>query len=237
MEKKFEPLKKMTLREAEKFFENGGTFEEFKVKNTAYDLDTIKALEAAAKTLAKSRKFIAAVSEKERFATDTFRTGFVGKKINDTNGTEYVQVSRGSPYGSIAAVYDEATKKIYAGFTYVSEDEQFPHSVIGQAIALQRAIENRTNGIDIDAVDGTPWLKSSDDPQWTHFKDRVLRYFRPEEFSHSRGATPSVQPKFDEIHVWQYVVEAQHAKDKKQLKEILKKLEESLIAVNPNLKK
>lgn len=227
----------MTLREAEKFLESGKSHDEFVKENTAYDEDSVKALEDAARALTASRKYIAEVAAKERFATDTFRAGYIGKKVNDYLGTEFVQVSRGAPYGSIAAVFDEKTKKIYAGFTYVSEDEEFPHSVIGQAIALKRAIENRENGIDIEAIDGTPWLKSSDELQWKHFKDRVYRYFRPEEFSYSRGKTPSVQPRFDEVHIWQYLVAARHAKDKKQLKDLLGKIEKSLIEINPNLKK
>ena len=236
MEKKFESLKKMTLRQAEKFLESGRLRSEFNEQNTAYSEEDREALYKAALSLSEARKFIDEFSKKERFATDTFRYGFIGKKVNDEHGTEYVQVSRGSPYGSIAAVYDEKTKKIYAGFTYVSEDERFPHSVIGQAIALRRAIENRDKDIDIESIDGTPWLKGTDELQWKHFKDRVYRYFRPDEFSHSRGKTPTAQPKFDEIHIWQYVVEAQHAKDKKSFKELLKKIESSLTELNPKLK-
>ena len=221
-------LTKMSLREAELFFEKGGTFEDFKKGNTAYSESDVNALKEAAEALSKARKFITEVSSKEKFITDTFRIGFVGKSISDQFGTEYIQTSRGRPYGTLAAVYDEETGKIYAGFTYLSDDEKFPHSVIGQAIALDRALENRRNGIDIESIDGQPWLKASDKLQWKHFKQRTYRYFKPEKFSFSRGSEPIMVQNFDDVHIWQYLILAQKSKNKADVKKFLKKIEEIL---------
>ena len=68
-------------------------------------------MKETADALSKARKFITEVSSKEKFITDTFRIGFVGKSISDQFGTEYIQTSRGRPYGTLAAVYDEETGK------------------------------------------------------------------------------------------------------------------------------
>lgn len=234
----YEKKTKMSLRQAELFIRNGGTYDKFQEKNTALNAGEIKTLWDSATSLRDSRDFIDEVSKKERYATEAFRYGYIGKTVTDQNGNTYVQTNRGSHYGYIAAVYDEKTKRIFAGFTYISEDEKYVHPVIGQAIALKRAIEAREAGdFDIDNTEWSkPYLRNSDELQFNHFKDRARRYFRPEEFSHSRGTKPIEQKQFDEIHVFQYLELAKRAKNKKEFGEIMKNLTESLTKLNKNLK-
>lgn len=236
---KFTPKTKMSLRKAELLFEgNGGQFPDgFDSKITAFNEEQRKAFKQAVMDLYSARNFLDDFSKKERFLVDTFRVGYIGKEIYDDVGNTYIQTSRGRPFGYIAAVYDEKTKKIYAGFTYVSKDEEFPHRVIGQSIALQRAIANREKGVDIEVELSSPWLKGTDVPQFEHFKNRAYRYFRPDEFSHSRGKTPADLPNFYDVHVWQHLVAAKNAKSKKEFKEAMKLLEAALKEVNPKAAK
>ena len=223
---------RLSLRQAEVEIRKGISYEEFEKKNSALTPEEARELYDAAIQLKTSRDYIEEITKQERFATDTFRAGFIGRKVYTEDGAEFVQTSRGKPYGYLAAVLGKDGKTIYSGFTYVSDDEKYPHSVIGQAIALRRAIKNRDTGVSIEIDSASPYLKSSDVLQFKHFKDRVYRYFRPNEFSYSRGKTPIWQPNFDEVHIWQYLMLARGAKTKKERKEWLKKVEESIEKVN-----
>lgn len=236
MGKSIEKKTRMTLREAEIAIRNGIADSEFDKKNNALEKREIESLKNAATQLKESRDFLDEVAAKERYSTGTFRYGFIGNKVWTEEGSEFVQVSRGKPYGYIVAVYDEKSKKIYVGFTYVSDEEQYAHPIIGQAIALKRAIDNRTKGVDIEIYEGLPYLKSGDKLQFKHFKERAYRYFRPDEFSHSRGTTPIEESNFDSIHVWQYIVQALGAKNKESYKDIMKKLDTTIKNLNKNLK-
>lgn len=234
---KCKKVTRMTLRQAEVALRNKISDEEFKEKNTYYvsngELEEFK--DAAVKLL-KARDFLEDFLKKERYALDTLRNGYIGKRVSTVDGAEFVQITRGAPYGYLAAVYDEKTKKIYGGFTYVSKDEKFVHPVIGQAIALLRAIDARKNESDIELESNSPYLKNSDKPQWAHFKNRMYRYFRPEEFSHSRGETPMEQESFEEIHVWQFLLAAKNAKSKKEFTTACKQLTDNLKKVNTKIK-
>lgn len=229
MGKTFQKKTKMSLREAELFIRNGGNAAEFVDKNAALSNEERQELWDAALSLKESRDYIKGF--KEKYATEAFRYGYIGKTVTDMYGNTYVQTSRGKHYGYLAAVFDGAD--IYVGFTYISKSEKYVHPVIGQAIALKRAVENRENKLSIEQTKTKPWLRSSDLLQFDHFVNRALRYFQPEVYSHSRGEKPLEQPKFDEIHIWQYLNYALHAKTDKELKEYLKSLEASI----KNLKK
>lgn len=233
---KYVPKTRLSLRQAEKAIREGITDEEFANRNTALTKDEIDELKMAAIQLKESRDYIAEVAAKERFSTDTFRSGYIGKKVSTLDGSEFVQITRGRPYGYLAAVLGADGKTIYSGFTYVSENEKYPHSVIGQAIALRRAIENREKGNDIEMESKSPYLKSSDELQFEHFKNRVKRYFRPDEYSYSRGKEPLAQPNFDEVHIWQYLMLAKSAKTKKERKDWLKKVEELMNKIDEDKK-
>lgn len=227
---------RMSLREAELAIRKGITDSEFEKANDALSKLEIEQLKEAAIQLKEARDYIDEFAAKERYSADTFRNGFIGRKVSDITGSQFVQISRGKPYGYLAAVYDEKTKKIFGGFTYLSTTEKYPHSIIGQAIALKRAVANRKAGIDIEQTSEPPYLRSSDGLQWKHFKERAYRYFRPDEFSHSRGATPIEEPNFDDVHVWQYAVLALNAKNKTEYKEAMKKLEATIKNLNKNIK-
>lgn len=220
--KEIEELKNLkvrpTLRQGEKLFLDK-KLDEYLAKTNMTESEK-RDFSAAAQSLAESRKAIDEFHKKERFIVDTLRKGFIGNKITDMDGTEYVQISRGRPYGYFAGVYDEKTKKIYVGIAYVSPTERWPHSVIGQALALSRAIENREKGIEDD-----PIMRNAEDVrQLFHFKERAYRYFRPDEFSFSRGKTPIGQESFGPVHVWQYFIGMLDAKTEKERKEYEKKL-------------
>ena len=234
---KCKKVTRMTLRQAEVALRNKISDEEFKEKNTYYVSNgELEEFKAAAVKLLKARDFLEDFLKKERYALDTLRNGYIGKKVSTVDGSEFVQITRGAPYGYLAAVFDEKTKKIYGGFTYVSKDERFVHPVIGQAIALLRAIDARKNESDIELEGNSPYLKNSDKPQWAHFKNRMYRYFRPEEFSHSRGETPMEQESFEEIHVWQFLLAAKNAKSKKEFTAACKQLTDNLKKVNTKIK-
>ena len=235
--KKCKKVTRMTLRQAEVALRNKISDEEFKEKNTYYVSNgELEEFKEAAERLLKARDFLEDFLKKERYALDTLRNGYIGKKVSTVDGAEFVQITRGAPYGYLAAVFDEKTKKIYGGFTYVSKDEKFVHPVIGQAIALLRAIDARKNDSDIELESNSPYLKNSDKPQWAHFKNRMYRYFRPEEFSHSRGETPMEQEGFEEIHVWQFLLAAKNAKSKKEFTAACKQLTDNLKKVNTKIK-
>mgnify|MGYP000933384570 FL=1 len=234
---KCKKVTRMTLRQAEVALRNKISDEEFKEKNTYYVSNgELEEFKEAAERLLKARDFLEDFLKKERYALDTLRNGYIGKKVSTVDGAEFVQITRGAPYGYLAAVFDEKTKKIYGGFTYVSKDEKFVHPVIGQAIALLRAIDARKNESDIELEGNSPYLKNSDKPQWAHFKNRMYRYFRPEEFSHSRGETPMEQESFEEIHVWQFLLAAKNAKNKKEFTTACKQLTDNLKKVNTKIK-
>lgn len=233
---KHTPLTRMSLSEAVNAIVKGIANEDFAAKNTALSVTELEEFKNAALSLVDARNFIAKVAAKEKFATDTFRYGYIGRKVYDMDSCEFVQTNRGKPYGYLAAVLGADGKTIYAGFTYVSEDEKYAHSVIGQKIALERAIANRDAGVDIEKMTSSPYLKGKDKAQWQHFKNRVYRYFRPEEFSHSRGKTPLEQSNFDEVHTWQYLMLARNAKTKTEFKEAMKLLETAIKNVNPKIK-
>lgn len=234
--KEFKKKTRMTLRQAEKFFRDGGSEADFKAKNTALSGNGLKDLKEAALLLKESRDFID--NFKERYISEALRYGYIGKKISDSNGSEFVQISRGGQYGYLAAVIDDK-KTLYAGIAYISEDEKYRHPVIGHAIALKRAIENREKGILMAAYEDlkTPFLKSGDVLQYEHFFDRACRYFLPEEYSYSRGKSPVESRNFDDIHVWQYAVKAQNAGTDEEFTNAIKKLADTLRKTNKNLNK
>jgi hypothetical protein len=224
MGRTFQKKTKMGLREAELFIRNGGNAAQFVEKNTALTDKEREELWNAATSLKESRDYIE--NFKEKYASEAFRYGYIGKTVTDMYGNTYVQVNRGKHYGYLAAVFDG--NDIYIGFTYISKNEKYVHPVIGQAIALKRAVENRDNKLTIEQTKEKPWLRSSDTLQFDHFVSRAKRYFQPDIYSHSRGKEPIEQPMFDEIHIWQYLNYALHAKTDKEAKEQLKLLETSI---------
>lgn len=222
MGKTFQKKTRLSLRAAEIFIRNGGTTEEFAKKTTALTDQERQELWASANLLRDSRDYLD--SFKEKYVSEAFRYGYIGKTVSDMHGNTYVQTNRGKHYGYLAAVFDG--KDIYIGFTYISKNEKYVHPVIGQAIALRRAVENRANKLTIEQTKEKPWLRSGDSLQFEHFIARALRYFQPDIYSYSRGEKPIKQDLFNEIHAWQYLSYAIHAKTDEELDKNLEQVKE-----------
>ena len=142
----------MNIREAARYIEKENpSFKDFYKKNNAYSKSDAEELYINAKLLIESRQFLEKARDVEKYCVDTFRYGYIGKKVSDMYGSEFVQTRRGRPYGYIAAVLGN-DHKVYVGYTFISENELFPHPVIGQAIALKNALANRDKGISCEMI-------------------------------------------------------------------------------------
>lgn len=122
----------------------------------------------------------------EKFIVERLRPNTVGDIINDKSGEPTIALNRGKPEGFIAAISD--SKNIYFGVSYSNPSEKYVLPVIGQAIALQRAIENKDKKYPekISKI----FLKKHHKKQIEHFFNRSKAYFFPEIFSFSRGSNP-----------------------------------------------
>lgn len=236
MEKKI--YKNFTLRQAEKLIVSGKT-EAYFVENMK-DGRKAKELYAQAVVLRDSRKYLDSV--KEKYISQRLRLGYVGCNLNSNVNVEFMmnsnvnvefmQLTPGPELGFTAAVFDEASKKIYIGVSYISPDETLVDPIIGQAIALKRAIENKEKGLDgILPSKRALYRKALD-----YFYDRAKRYFIPEEFSHSRGKNPVKDKNFDQTHLWHFINAAIKSKNKEDFDASIKMLTESIKNLNENVK-
>lgn len=174
---KNEKIVKMNVREAARYIEETDeSLNDFIKVNNGYSKEDAKELFTAANTLIESRLYLDEVRSKMKICVDTFRDGYIGKVVSTVTGSEFVQTKRGKPYGYLAAIQDG--DKIYAGYTLVSDDEKFPHPVIGQAIAVRRAFENKDKGITFDDLIALgrnkklPYLNGEGTSTVKHFYDR-----------------------------------------------------------------
>lgn len=234
---------KMNIREAARFIEKESpSFKDFYKKNNAYSKSDAEELYLNAKLLIESRQLLEKARGVEKYCVDTFRHGYIGKKVSDTNGSEFVQTRRGRPYGYLAAVLGN-DNKVYVGYTFVSENELFPHPVIGQAIALKNAIANRVKGISCEMIlDGSYqgklincYLNSESKTMLQHFYDRSRRYFLPEVYSYSRGLEPIQDPNFTSIHLQQFAQAVINATDQDEFEWALERLAKMIKQANPHL--
>lgn len=226
MEKKI--YKNFTLRQAEKLIVSGKT-EAYFVENMK-DERKAKELYAQAVVLRDSRKYLDSV--KEKYISQRLRLGYVGCNLNSNVNVEFMQLTPGPELGFTAAVFDEASKKIYIGVSYISPDETLVDPIIGQAIALKRAIENKEKGLDgILPSKRALYRKALD-----YFYDRAKRYFIPEEFSHSRGKNPVKDGNFDQTHLWHFVNAAIKSKNKEDFDASIKMLTKSIKNLNELIK-
>lgn len=234
---------KQNIREAARFLEKNPSFDEFKKKNTLYSDEDCKELYEQATKLIESRLFIDEIRKNRKISVDTFRYGFIGKTVTDENGSEFVQTKRGRPYGYLAAVQDEATKTIYVGYTFLSKEEKFEHPMIGQAIALKKALENEKDGITFEQLlkrsnQGTSrntYINGEAVSMFSHYYDRVRRYFQPETYSFSRGSDPILDPKFAGIHCQQFAQKVINAKTQDEFEWALRRLKDMIKLANPEL--
>lgn len=234
---------KMNIREAARYIEKESpSFKDFYKKNNAYSKSDAEELYINAKLLIESRQFLERARDVEKYCVDTFRYGYIGKKVSDMNGSEFVQTRRGRPYGYIAAVLGK-DDKVYVGYTFISENELFPHPVIGQAIALKNAIANRVKGITCEMIlDGSCqgklincYLNSESKMMLKHFYDRARRYFLPEVYSYSRGLEPIQDPNFVNIHLQQFAQAVINATNQDELEWALERLAKMIKQANPHL--
>lgn len=222
---------KMNIREAARYIEKENpSFKDFYKKNSAYSKSDANELYLNAQLLIESRQFLEKARGVEKYCVDTFRHGYIGKKVTDTYGSEFVQTRRGRPYGYLAAVLGN-DDKVYVGYTFISENELFPHPVIGQAIALKNALANRAKEISCDKIlDGSYqgkfincYLNSDSKMMLKHFYDRARRYFLPEVYSYSRGLAPLQDPNFVDIHLQQFAQAVINAKDQNEFETLLER--------------
>lgn len=233
----------MNIKQAARFLEKNPSMEDFMKATTALNDEERAALAQAAIALNDARKVVANYTKDERISVDTFRCGFIGKKISDENGSEFVQTRRGKPYGYIAAIFKDG--KIYAGYTFVNPTEKYTHPMIGQALALKNAVRNHAQGITIEDLlsedskfFGTHnmYLRSEAKLFLKHYYDRVRRYFMPETYSFSRGSDPIQDPNFANIHAYQFAQAAIEAKTQEEFETALRRFKDMLLLRNPNLK-
>lgn len=233
----------MNIREAARYIEKENpSFKDFYKKNNAYSKSDANELYLNAQLLIKSRQFLEKARNVEKYCVDTFRYGYIGKKVTDMYGSEFVQTRRGRPYGYIAAVLDN-DDKVYVGYTFISENELFPHPVIGQAIALKNALANRAKKISCEMIlDGSYQgkfincsLNGDSKAMLKHFYDRARRYFLPEVYSHSRGLEPIQDPNFVDIHLQQFAQAVINAKDQNEFETSLERFIKTVKLSNDKL--
>lgn len=233
----------MNIREAARYIEKENpSFKDFYKKNNAYSKGDAEELYINAKLLIESRQLLEKARGVEKYCVDTFRHGYIGKKVTDMNGSEFVQTRRGRPYGYLAAVLDN-DDKVYVGYTFISENELFPHPVIGQAIALKNALANRGNSISCEMIlDGSfqgkainSYLNSESKMMLQHFYDRSRRYFLPEVYSFSRGLEPLQDPNFVDIHLQQFAQAVINAKNQTEFETLLERFLKTIKLSNDKL--
>ena len=241
MEKK-EKVVKMDIREAARVIKQKDLgFDEFAKLNTGYSEKDVRELWHAANHLNLARDYIDEIRSKRKICVDTFRYGYIGKTVTDMYGSEFVQSRRGRPYGYLAAIQEG--DDIYVGYTLLSDDEKFPHPVIGQELALANAFKNKEAGLTFEKVlqrstqgNGcNPYLNGESAAMLRHFYDRCRRYFFPNKYSFSRGTEPIQDPKFAGIHLQQFAQAVIKATDQDEFEWALGRLAQMIKQVNPNL--
>lgn len=218
---KFTPKRTMTIIEAEKYWFNNPnpSDTDFEIKTNALTADERNELKEAAFRLHDSRQFIQNIKEQRPILPEYIREGYIGKLCYDMNGTEYLQTSRGMPYGSMVSIYNKERNKVYIGYSFLDEEEMFPHRLIGQAFALKKALENEMDDIDIEQIINKQfndtstrniYLDGNAREQLNHFKDRSYRFFNPEKYA-SAGTDPIVSKDFDKIKAIQLALKCLNA--------------------------
>ncbi len=228
-----------TLTKAAQLIAAGATEQDLRAKNTLYDDNTFKQLYEAAKSLVHFREYAAEVKEKYQTNVDTFRKGYIGKKASDDFGSEFVQVKRGRPYGYMASIFKDG--KIYLGYVMIDPSEKFTHDMIGQGIALERAERNLADGITIEGILSgkahggiNQYLDSESKTTLQYYYNRVRRYFMPDVYSYSRGTEPIKDPKFADIHAYQFAQAVIEAKTQHEFDYNLRRFKDMCLMLHPD---
>lgn len=136
------------------------------------------------KQTAKSLKFL---DEKKsmKFIVERLRPNTVGDILSTKDNQPVIALNRGKPEGFIAAISDGS--RVYFGISYfVPNEEKYVIPCIGEALALERAIDNMKKMM----PNYVKMFKKHHKRQIDHFYNRAKAYFMPEKYSYSRGSEP-----------------------------------------------
>lgn len=135
------------------------------------------------------------LDKSEKHVTERLRPGYIGQEIR-TNNTVSYQTVRGVPYGTIVSIPTEDGRSVI-GISYFGKNDRFATPVVGEYVALKRAIDGRKNGFHGAEQ---KYVRPEAKAQIDHFYKRSLAYWNPDKYSHSRGTEPVDYSDFDKIH-------------------------------------
>lgn len=140
--------------------------------------------------------------------TERLRPGYIGMEVKNSNSVSY-QTVRGQPYGTIVSIPSNDGLSVI-GMSYFDKTEQFATPIVGEYMALKRAIERKEAG---ETGADKKWIKNSAKAQIEHFYKRSLAYWNPDKYS-QRGTEPVKYENFDKIHENQlYILGADKVRD------------------------
>jgi hypothetical protein len=178
----------------------------------------------------------------KRYLIECIRGGFIGKEVYDKDGVKYIQASRGKPYGYMVAIADD--NKVYVGYSLIHGDDEFIHPVIGKAIALKKATENLSDGIDVDTLldkqystttSRNSFISGNEKAQLTHFKNRAYRFFWPKIYA-AKGTDPIYNNGFSKIKAIQLALKCIAASSNTDFGLYISEFKKMCKNINKNLK-
>lgn len=128
--------------------------------------------------------------------TERLRHGYVGMETVE-KGSIKMQTVRGEPYGTLVSLPSDDGRTVI-GISYVKKNDRFSIPIVGEYIALKRAIENQK--LHSDGLAKAEHIRGCALAQVEHFYKRSLAYWNPEKYSYSRGSEPVVYDNFEKIH-------------------------------------
>ena len=139
------------------------------------------------------------LDEGGKYLCARLRPGFIGDVVYIPGGASYIQQERGKPYGTVVAIPNK-NGTVTMGISYISsEDENRAFPIMGLALALKNAVEERDKG-----VEGITerLVRNKSKKQVAYFQKRALAYFNPDVYSWSRGKpeTKVVYDDYEAIH-------------------------------------
>lgn len=161
--------------------------------------DVSKEVEKAIKTLSIAYLYLDKCNVKH--VTERLRPGYIGQKIERGNTVSFQSV-RGIPYGTIVSIPTDDGLSVI-GISYFGKNDRFATPVVGEYIALKRAIDGRNGGF--HGVE-QQYVRPEAKAQVDHFYKRSLAYWNPDKYSHSRGTDPVIYDNFSEIHANQVII-------------------------------
>lgn len=243
--KKYPVRTRMTVVQAMKYFANNEKvdYKDYKSKTTALTDLQRDELERTAKLANESKTFIDTISKQRAILPEGLHNGYIGKIVTDNEGIQYLQTTRGKPYGSVVAVFNKDTKKIYVGYSLLDGKDEYTHPVIGQAFALKKALENEKDGITIedllkdeynDVSSRNTFMNGNTRDQLSHFKDRAYRFFMPDVYA-SNGSDPLYSKDFETIKAYQLALKCMKATNNSSFGLYMSEFRNFCKAINSNI--